>query len=75
MVRTIISLDEPDKKWLDNKAAKLGLSRAEIVRRLVIRMRHEEESSYGKLLNETSGIWSEGDGLAYQDRMRDEWTR
>ncbi len=75
MIRTIISLDEPDKKWLDNKATKLGLSRAEIVRRLVIRMRQEEESSYGKLLDETGGIWREGDGLAYQDRMRDEWTR
>ncbi|MGI8990935.1 MAG: ribbon-helix-helix protein, CopG family [Bryobacteraceae bacterium] len=74
MVRTIISLEEPDKKWLDSKASQLGLPTAELVRRFVIRMRQEEESAYEKMLQQTSGIWEEGDGLEYQNRMRDEWT-
>ncbi len=74
MVRTIISLEEPDKKWLDGKASRLGLPTAELVRRFVIRMRQEEDSAYEKILQQTSGIWQEGDGLEYQNRVRDEWT-
>lgn len=30
---------------------------------------------FDRLLAETSGIWTEGDGLEYQRRIRDEWTR
>lgn len=30
---------------------------------------------FDRLLAETSGIWSEGDGLEYQRRLREEWTR
>ncbi len=73
MTRTIISLEEPDKKWLDSKASQLGLPTTELVRRFVIRMRQEEEATYEKLLDSSSGIWKEGDGLDYQNRLREEW--
>jgi len=26
-----------------------------------------------ELLNATSGIWPQGDGLSYQHKLRDEW--
>lgn len=73
MTRTIISLEEPDKQWLDTKASQLGLPTTELVRRFVIRMRLEEEVTYARLLDDTKGIWREGDGLEYQNRLREEW--
>ena len=31
------------------------------------------QSDWDDLLRRTSGIWKHGDGLAYQNRLRDEW--
>jgi hypothetical protein len=73
MTRTIISLDPDDKSWLDKRAAATGKTMTEIVREAVRRMRKEEESAFGDLLNETRGLWRSGDGLAYQRRLRKEW--
>ena len=73
MIRTLISLGEQDKSWLDRTAKKTGLSMAELVREAIRRMRHQEEVAFEKLLQETSGLWPEGDGLEYQQRIRQEW--
>ena len=73
MVRTIISLSGEDKSWLDRTAQESGLSMAELVREAIRRMRRQEEVAFDKLLNKTSGLWREGDGLAYQQRVRQEW--
>lgn len=76
MVRTVVSLEEEDKAWLDRKAEVEQVSMAEIIRRAVRRYREEgdpEARSLHRLLAETSGIWTEGDGLAYQRRIRGEW--
>ena len=76
MVRTVISLDEEDKRWLDARARETHVSMAEIVRPAVRRLREEsarEARATDELLQQTSGIWKQGDGLAYQRRVRDEW--
>jgi hypothetical protein len=73
MTRTIISLENDDKKWLDEESARSGLPRAEIVRLSIRYMRLDREKSFENLLNQTSGTWNEGDGLAYQERIRSEW--
>ncbi len=77
MVRTLISLEDDDKAWLDLKAAEEKVSRAELIRRAVRMYRKASETetrSFHRLLAETSGIWKGEDGLAYQLRLRDEWT-
>ena len=73
MTRTIISLENDDKKWLDEESARSGLPRAELVRLSIRYMRLDREKSFENLLNQTSGTWREGDALAYQERIRSEW--
>ncbi len=76
MVRTIISIADDDKTWLDHRAAEERVSRAELIRRAVRRYREESEQearSVDRLLADTSGIWKGEDGLAYQTRIRGEW--
>ncbi|HKI06395.1 MAG TPA: ribbon-helix-helix domain-containing protein [Thermoanaerobaculia bacterium] len=78
MIRTLISLEDEDKKWLDRKAKEEGLTMTELVRVAVRRYREQCEASQAaesleQLLGRTAGIWREGDGLAYQRAVRDEW--
>ena len=77
MIRTVISLDDNDKRWLDRRAAQEGISMTELIRRAVKRLRSEESKSqtFDRLLRSTSGIGSGEDGLAAQRRLRDEWQR
>ncbi len=49
-----------------------------LVRRAIQRMRQESEanpSGFDHLLRETSGLLKLGDGLAYQRKLRGEWTK
>ena len=78
MIRTLISLDEEDKRWLDRKAKEDGMTMAQLVRIAVQRYREQCEReaaapSLEDLLQRTSGLWKGGDGLAAQLRLRDEW--
>lgn len=77
MVRTIVSIEDEDKAWLDRRAAEEHVSRAELIRRAVRQYREEtdrqEVRPLHRLLEETSGIWKGEDGLAFQLRMRGEW--
>ena len=77
MVRTVISLDEEDKLWLDQKAASEGIPMTEIIRQAVKRLRSEEQGAqaFERLLRATAGLGSGEDGLAVQRRLRDEWRR
>lgn len=45
----------------------------EVVRIAIRVLRAERERSFKELLAETSGTWTEGDGLEYQQRVRSEW--
>ena len=76
MVRTVISLEHDDKTWLDRRAKAEKTSMAEVIRRAVRRYRDDSEARalpIGDLLERTSGIWSQGDGLSYQQGIRGEW--
>ncbi len=71
--RTIISLESDDKQWLDEESLRSGLPKSAIIRMSIRYMRVEKERSFENLLNQTSGTWKEGDGLAYQEQLRSDW--
>ncbi|MCC7272383.1 MAG: ribbon-helix-helix protein, CopG family [Alphaproteobacteria bacterium] len=77
MVRTVISLDPEEKAWLDRKARETRRPMTAIVREAVARYRAEEsrrrKPALPALLDQTSGMWKHGDGLAWQVGLRREW--
>jgi hypothetical protein len=78
MIRTVISLDEPDKLWLDQQAALQNVPMTEVVRQAVRALRAARQQSgddFAALIASTGGIWPNGDGLDWQQEIRDEWTR
>lgn len=79
MVRTVISLDSADKAWLDDKSRSERVPMTELVRVAIRRYRRAELTSspqgVSALLSATRGAWAAGDGLAYQRRVRADWSR
>lgn len=76
MKRTVISLDEGDKAWLDAAAAREGTPATELVRRAVRLLREREpleRQPIEEILQRTRGLWSGEDGLEHQTRLRSEW--
>lgn len=77
MVRTVISLDPELKAWLDRKAKESGRPMTAVVREALATYRTAENERHGTsrsaLLESTRGIWTQGDGLDWQRRLRDEW--
>ena len=73
-MRTIVDLPETDRESLDALSRRLGISRAEAVRRAISEyLRTHRPARDGELF----GIWRkrEEDALAYEDRIRAEWQR
>ena len=78
MTRTIITFDPDDRAWLMRKAKLERTPMTELVRRAVRQFRRQsgpQTSNFDQLLNETAGLWKQGDGLAYQNRSRREWNK
>jgi hypothetical protein len=78
MVRTVISLDREEKRWLDRTARQERVSMSSLIRRAVSQLRRRAEAEAPPvelLIRETRGIWKWGDPLAYQKKMREEWQR
>lgn len=77
MPRTIISIDQDEKTWLDRQAKREEVAMTEIVRRALRCYREqkeiETEPDFAQLLRQTHGIWEAGDALDYQRRLRGEW--
>ena len=76
MIRTVISIDEESKEWLDQQARRENVSTAELIRTAVREYRDEKKREtlpLSDLLKQTSGIWKGGDGLSYQRLLRKEW--
>jgi hypothetical protein len=72
--RTIITLSDEDKAWLESFSKARGISMAESIRQGIAHLREREEKDlYRTLIEETRGIWKRGDGLAYQKKLRSEW--
>ena len=78
MIRTVISLDEESKEWLDQQARAENVSTAEIIRTAVRKYRDEKKREalpLSELLKQTRGMWKGEDGLVYQRRLRKEWLK
>lgn len=77
MIRTVISLDNGEKKWLDKQAHLRHVPMTEIVREALRYYRQkielDKQPSVEELLAQTAGIWKKEDGLEYQKKLRDEW--
>jgi hypothetical protein len=72
--RTIITVSDEDKLWLENYSKSQGVSVAETIRRGIARLKDEEGKPFYQLaVKETKGIWQQGDGLEYQKNVRSEW--
>jgi hypothetical protein len=69
----ILSIEDQDKSWVERKAREQGVSMAEVVRNAVRQMRQSDQGTLEQVLKATQGIWRDGDGLAYQRRLRREW--
>ena len=73
-VRTIITLSEEDKKWLESYSNLHHISVAEAIRRGIRKLKEAEfYENYQTLVLNSKGLWKEGDGLAYQKQLRSEW--
>lgn len=78
MVRTVISLDESDKKWLDSRAKEEQRTMTEIVRQAIHYYRlkgaraTEGKTGFKEILRMTKGTWSKGDAVAWVRKMRTE---
>jgi len=75
MIRTVVSLPEDDKRWLDAEAEREGVSMTEVVRLAVSRLRAETRRArtFDNLLKTTAGIGTGEDGVALQKKLRKEW--
>lgn len=79
MTKTLINLDDADKAWLDREARRRNVPMTELVRQAVrsyrVREQQARKPSLRDALTQTSGLWRQGDGLVWQERMREEWSR
>lgn len=80
MSRILADLPDDDIKWLDQRAAELGKSRASVLREAVASYKAQSEISDDlDWLNQGFGAWKDrtdiGDSVEWQRRERASWTR
>jgi len=78
MTRTIVSIPEDEKRWLESRSRRLRVSSAELIRRAIRDYRLKESGkTLAKVLRETAGTWTsiKGDTRAHVDALREEWDR
>jgi hypothetical protein len=80
MIRTVISIDNDEKRWLDRKAKEEGTTMTEVVRKAIKQYRlggrkpKGPGSTYAEVLEMTKGTWTNGDAVEWVRKMRsDEW--
>lgn len=76
MIRTLITLNDQDKAWLDRRARETGQPMTALVRDAVALYRAQQsgpDSDASTVLERTRGLWRQGDGLAWQRKLRAEW--
>jgi hypothetical protein len=78
MVRTVVSLDERDKQWLDRKAREGGVPMTVLVRQAVRELRIKgnvspaAEPAFEEILRMTKGTWRKGDAASWVRKLRRE---
>jgi len=78
MTRTIISIPEDEKKWLDTYGKRHRISSAEVVRLAVREFRRmKADKSLARVLRETAGTWKsvKGETAEQVENLRAEWER
>lgn len=76
MTRTIISIPEDEKAWLDSYSRRHRISSAEVIRRAIREFRRKKsEKNLAAVLRETSGAWAslKIDSRDHVDALRKEW--
>ena len=74
-MRTIIELPEEQIRELSEITRRERISRAEAIRRAIAAYLHSQ-ASRSEAAEKAFGSWKgrrRGDGLRYEDRLRDEW--
>jgi metal-responsive CopG/Arc/MetJ family transcriptional regulator len=71
-MRILVDLPDRDLSLLRAVAKRLGISRAEFIRRALVAALAPYRTT---MSHEAFGLWASHpvDGLAYQERMRSEW--
>ncbi len=76
MIRTIVSMEKEDKRWLDSYSRNRHISSAEAIRRAV-RLMRKAASEYGtdKIISGTAGLWKNRnvDAIEFVRSIRSEW--
>ena len=74
--RISVSISEKDKSWLKAYSKSRGISMAESIRQGLSELKEKESRSlYKTIVHDTLGLWEEGDGLEYQEKIRSEWSK
>jgi hypothetical protein len=72
--RTIITISEEDKRWLESYSSLNRVSVAEAIRQGIRKLKEAELfENYQTLVQRTKGLWKQGDGLNFQKKIRAEW--
>ena len=72
--RTIITLPEEDKVWLEGYGKAHDISVSEAIRQSIKKLKaNKSGETYSIMVRKTRGLWKRGDGLKYQNRLRAEW--
>ena len=72
--RTIITISEEDKRWLESYSSLNRVSVAEAIRQGIRKLKEAELfDNYQTLVQRTKGLWKKGDGLNFQKKIRAEW--
>jgi hypothetical protein len=74
-MRTIIDFPKDQRAWLAKKAKEKGVSVAEAARQALREVQEAEQkhAKFMSLIKKVQGTWTNGDGLAWQQKMRAEW--
>ncbi len=76
MTRTIITLEEADKRWLDRYSLRHKQSTAETIRQAIKEYQKKaRDESYQATLKAVAGIWKDDpeDSVEYIRKLRSEW--
>jgi hypothetical protein len=76
MVRTLISLHEKDKKWLEHYSRMNHMSVSEVIRIAINNfIEGSRTTTRNSLLRDTAGMWKDRtiDGIDYVKKLREEW--
>lgn len=76
MTRTILSLPEEEKRWLEAYGKRHRISSAETIRRAIRAFRDKmPETGLREVLRQTAGTWTSvrGDSRDYVDKLRKDW--